>query len=551
MRSGPHTASPAKPASCRARQMWMLAAQLFIGIAVASLPFAFTTDASARSVHHKKPAVAGAALASPHARATHHRKNPSLRRSGGREHHQPQANRPNHSSCCPKHAKTKPPQVTHNPGGVIVRPPPATFVPPLVSVQPPPGPAPSAVFVSPSQPHPPVPLRQGLGGGNSGMPPPGETRYVPDEVVLEIDSRLSPRAIEALARRHSLTHLDSRRFQLANAVVYRWRVLNGRPVPEVIRALERDRQVRSAQPNYLFALSGETLASSSPAVTAGDPAQYTSTKLRLPEAHAYAKGNGVVVAVIDSSIDGAHPELNGAIAGRFDVLRASETPDAHGTGIAGAISARARLLGVAPAARILAVRAFDGAKAESTTFNIMTGIDWASTHGARVLNMSFAGPRDPLIGRELAAAYRKGIVLVAASGNAGPNSPPLYPAAEPVVIAVTATDAEDNVLVASNRGSHIWVAAPGTHILHAAPNATYRISSGTSLAAAHVSGIVALLLERQPDLTPDSVRNILFSTAVDLGPTGRDDQFGAGRADAYRAVSAIQRNVAGAVATKP
>ena len=551
MRSGRRTASPAKTASFRARQMRMLAAQLFIGIAVASLLLAFTTDASARSVHHKKPVVARAAPPSPHARGAYHRKNPSLRRSGGKEHHQPQANKPNRSSCCPKHAKTKPPEVIHKPGGVIVRAPSVTIVPPIVSVGPPAGPAPRAVFVGPSQPRPPVPLLQGPGGRNSGMPPPGETRYVPDEIVLEIDSRLSPRAIEALARRHSLTHLDSRRFQLANAVVYRWRVLNGRPVPEVIRALDRDRQVRSAQPNYFFALSGETLASASPAVTAGDPAQYTLTKLRLPEAHAYAKGNGVIVAVIDSNIDGAHPELNGAIAGRFDVLRAPEAPDAHGTGIAGAISARARLLGVAPAARILAVSAFDGGKAESTTFNIMTGIDWASTHGARVLNMSFAGPRDPLIGRELAAAYRKGIVLVAASGNAGPNSPPLYPAAEPAVIAVTATDAEDNVFAASNRGSHIWVAAPGTNILHAAPNATYRMSSGTSLAAAHVSGIVALLLESQPDLTPDSVRNILFSTAVDLGPKGRDDQFGAGRADAYRAVSAIQRNVAGAAATKP
>ena len=541
----------AKPASFRARQMRLLAAQLFIGIAVAALQVTFATDASARSVHNKKkPGVARAALTSPHARAAHHRKKPSFRRSGKEKHHQPQAKKSNHSSCCPKQAKNKPPKVIYKLGGVIVRAPPVTAVPPIVSVQPPPGPAPSTVFVGPSQPRPPAPLQQGP-RGPSGMPPAGETRYVPDEVVLEIDPRLSPRAIEALARRHALAHLELRRFELANAVVYRWRILRSRSVPDVIRALERDRQVRSAQPNYLFALSGETLASSSPAVAAGDPAQYTSAKLRLPEAHAHAKGDGVIVAVIDSSIDGAHPELNGAIAGRFDVLRAAEAPDAHGTGIAGAISARARLLGVAPAARILAVRAFDGAKAESTTFNIMTGIDWASTNGARVLNMSFAGPRDPLIGRGLAAAYRRGIVLVAASGNAGPNSPPLYPAAEPAVIAVTATDAEDNVFAASNRGSHIGVAAPGTNILHAAPYATYRMSSGTSLAAAHVSGIVALLLERQPDLTPDSVRNILFSTAVDLGPQGRDDQFGAGRADAYRAVSAIQRNVAGATATKP
>ena len=323
MRSARRTASPAKPASFRARQMRVLAAQLFIGIAVAALQLAFATDASARSVHNKKkPGVARTALASPHARAAHHRKNPSLRRSASGKHHQPQANKKKHSSCCPKLTKTKPPHVTHKPGGLIVRLPPVTVVPPIVSVQPPPGPAPGAVFVSPSQPRPPAPLRQGPGGPNSGVPAAGETRYVPDEVVLEIDPRLSPRAIEALARRHALTHLESRSFQLANALVYRWRILRGRSVPEVIRALERDRQVRFVQPNYLFALSGEALASSSPAVPAGDPAQYTSAKLRLPEAHAHARGDGVIVAVIDSSVDGAHPELNGAMAGRFDVLRA-------------------------------------------------------------------------------------------------------------------------------------------------------------------------------------------------------------------------------------
>jgi subtilisin family serine protease len=531
--------------------MRMLAVQLFIGIAVAALPLALATGAFAASVHKKKPGVARAASPSSHARVAHHRKNPSLHKSKSGKFHQPQASKSNHASCCSKQAKTKPPKVIHKPGGVIVRTPPVTVVPPVVFVRPPGAPAPSAQFASlpPSrQPAPPPPSPR---GGNSGVPAAGETRYVPDEVVLEIDPRLSPRAIEALARRHALAPLESRRFQLANTVVYRWRVLPGRSVPAAIRALEGDRQVRSAQPNYLFALSEEALANPSPAVTAGDPAQYTLAKLRLPEAHAHAKGTGVIVAVIDSSIDVSHPELNGAIAGRFDALRTTEIPDAHGTGIAGAISARARLLGVAPAARILAVRVFGGGKSESTTFSIMSGIDWASTNGARILNMSFAGPRDPLIGRELAAAYRKGIVLVAASGNAGPNSPPLYPAADPAVIAVTATDAEDNVFAASNRGPHIGVAAPGTDILHAAPNATYRMSSGTSLAAAHVSGIVALLLERQPDLTPDSVRNILFATAVDLGPKGRDDQFGAGRADAYRAVSSIQQYVPAAMAAPP
>ena len=134
--------------------------------------------------------------------------------------------------------------------------------------------------------------------------------------------------------------------------------------------------------------------------------------------------------------------------------------------------------------------------------------------------MSFAGPPDPALHRSLEAAHKKGIVLVAAAGNAGPKSPPLYPAADPNVIAVTATDADDKLFAQSNRGRHIAVAAPGAQILVAIPDGSYEVSSGTSYSAAEVSGIVALMLERKGDLTPDKVRDILLATAKDLGPKG-------------------------------
>ena len=104
--------------------------------------------------------------------------------------------------------------------------------------------------------------------------------------------------------------------------------------------------------------------------------------------------------------------------------------------------------------------------------------------------------------RMLAAARTKGIVLIAAAGNAGPKSPPLYPAADANVIAVTATDAEDVCSLASNRGNHVAVSAPGVDILLPSPGAGYQVSSGTSFAAAHVSGIAALILERKPGLSP-------------------------------------------------
>jgi subtilisin family serine protease len=136
----------------------------------------------------------------------------------------------------------------------------------------------------------------------------------------------------------------------------------------------------------------------------------------------------------------------------------------------------------------------------------------------------------------LKALRGRGAVLIAAAGNAGPNSRPLYPAANPDVIAVTATDPEDMPFAQANRGPHIAVAAPGVNILAAAPNAGYQMQSGTSFAAAQVSGIAALLLERNPKLDAASIRSILMSTARDLGAPGHDDQFGSGLADALDAV---------------
>jgi subtilisin family serine protease len=170
---------------------------------------------------------------------------------------------------------------------------------------------------------------------------------------------------------------------------------------------------------------------------------------------------------------------------------------------------------------------------------VLKSLDYAAAHGAQIVNMSFAGPKDALIERGIAAAAAKGIVMVAASGNAGAKSPPLYPAANTNVIAVSATDAQDKLFAASNRGSHIALSAPGVDIFLPSPDEKYQMTSGTSFAAAYVSGLVALLLERNPALKPDEVRAILTKTARDLGAPGRDDQFGAGEADAYAAVSAV------------
>ena len=380
--------------------------------------------------------------------------------------------------------------------------------------------------------------------GSSGAPAANERRLVPDEVVIEVANSVSPQQIDALQRRYRLTRIESQTFQLSGTTLFRWRIPDRRSVASVVRALEADRAVASAQPNYLFTLQQDEAK----AASEGDAAQYELAKLRLPQAHALAKGDKVPVAVIDSGIDANHPELAGAIAESYDTLTAPMAPHKHGTAIAGLIAAHGKLMGAAPGAAILAIRAFDGtgASAEGTTFNILKGLDWAAAHGARVINMSFAGPSDPAIHRSLAAAHKKGIVLVAAAGNAGPKSPPLYPAADPNVIAVTATDAEDKLFPQSNRGHYIAVAAPGAQVLVAIPDGGYEVASGTSYAAAEVSGIVALMLERNRDLTPDKARDTLLATAKDLGPKGRDILFGAGLADAYGALMAERAPMAAA-----
>ena len=370
--------------------------------------------------------------------------------------------------------------------------------------------------------------------GASGAPSANERRLVPDEVVIELPNSVSAQQIEALQRRHRLTRLESQAFQLSGTTLYRWGITGQRSVATVVRELEADRVVAWAQPNYLFMLQQNETR------TEGDAAQYGLAKLRLPQAHALAKGDNVLVAVIDSAIDGNHPELAGSIAGTFDALSTTAIPHQHGTAIASLIVAHGRLMGSAPDAKILAVRAFDpkDAGAEGTTFNILKSLDWAAAQGARVINMSFAGPDDPAIHRSLEAARKKGIVLVAAAGNAGAKSPPLYPAADPNVIAVSATDADDKLFEQSNRGRYITVAAPGAQILVAVPDNGYEMSSGTSYSAAEVSGIVALMLQRKPDLTPDKVKAIWRATAKDLGPKGPDAMFGAGLADAYGAITA-------------
>lgn len=390
--------------------------------------------------------------------------------------------------------------------------------------------------------------QRGGGGGNNNGVPRGERRFVPDEVLTEFNASASPQAIAQVARRFNLTQLESQHFDLIGSTFYRWRIGGRRSVPALVNALGSQSVVAAAQPNYLFALQEQTAPSA--AVAHGDPAQYVLGKLEIEQAHQIATGKSVLVAVIDSAIDGGHPDLGRSIVKNFDALGGKSAPQPHGTEMAGAIAAHGKLLGIAPGVELLAARAFDSTagKARGTSFDIYKSLQWAADNDARIVNMSFAGPADPALHRMLAAAYEKDIVLIAAAGNDGPYAAPAYPAADSDVIAVTATDVDDKPFKMANRGKYVAVAAPGVEIVALAPDASYGITTGTSVAAAHVSGIAALLLQRDPSLKPADVRAILAATAKPLRMSGHDPEFGAGVVDAFRAVTAPQIEAAEAEA---
>ncbi len=366
------------------------------------------------------------------------------------------------------------------------------------------------------------------------IPPLGETGFIKNEVLLQIDSNISRERLEQVTRQLGLTIIGSQRLDLIGKTAYQFQLPPGMSLNQAIRRLVPFQIVNGAQPLYVFATQQQTEPAAVPPQQPGDAAQYVSSKLRLSDILRLVRGANIRVAVIDSAIDHSHPDLKDAIAERFDAAGPGK-PHFHGTGMAGAIAAQRRLMGVAPGARLLAVNAFSGgaASAESTTFNILKGLEWAAANNARIINMSFAGPRDPSLERALKTAYDRGIVLIAAAGNAGPNSRPLYPAADRNVIAVTATDIDDKLFSRANRGEHVAVAAPGVDIFVPAPDGTYQMTTGTSVATAHVSGIVALLLERNPSLKPADIRRILMASAKRLGP---NNEFGAGLVDPARAL---------------
>jgi hypothetical protein len=275
--------------------------------------------------------------------------------------------------------------------------------------------------------------------------------------------------------------------------------------------------------------------------------QWNLRRVRAAEGWRLTTGSSsVIVAVLDTGVSLTHPELARRILPGYDFVNEdANAEDDHGNGthVAGIIAAegnnRTGIAGLAWQARIMPVKVLD-AQARGEPEIAAHGVIWAADHGANVINLGLAGRmQSSILDEAIEYASGKGVVIIAPMGNDG-DAEPSYPAANPRVIAVAATDRLDQRLPTSNLGSFVSVAAPGEQIASTfrqpgGPD-SYAVAGTTAQAAAHVSGLVALMLALNPTLMPGDIRTLLEGSADDVGAPGRDSETGAGRINVYRAL---------------
>ncbi|MDP9405740.1 MAG: S8 family serine peptidase, partial [Actinomycetota bacterium] len=259
----------------------------------------------------------------------------------------------------------------------------------------------------------------------------------------------------------------------------------------------------------------------------------------------YGDAAGQVVAVVDTGVDGTHPDLAGTLVPGFDAatVGGSATVDLHGHGthVAGIAAAvvdnGVGVAGLGRRAAIMPVRVLD-ADGLGTSDDVAEGIVWAVDHGADVVNLSLGGTeRSTVIASAVRYAGANDVVVVAAAGNEGDaGNPVTYPAAEPGVVAVAAVDRGDVHPTFSGSGDWVDIAAPGVDIVSTVPGG-YASSSGTSMAAPFVAATAALVRARHSQLDAEQVAAHLLATADDIGATGTDPLFGAGVVDPVAALS--------------
>lgn len=380
---------------------------------------------------------------------------------------------------------------------------------------------------------------------------------VPGELVV----RLEPGAT-GVAQRISSLHGVTRARALVLPDTEVWSVPVGRE-HELATRLSGERGVLWAEPNVIYHAF---------TTTPNDPGlshQWGHTRIHSAAAWDLTTGSdALIIAIIDTGIDESHPDLAGKLVAGFDFVDDDADPhdlNGHGTHVAGIAAAVTDngigIAGTSWGARLMPVRVL-GETGSGTSADIASGIAWAATNGANVINLSLGGPTYTQATQDAVdAAWGAGVLVVAAMGNfRTQGNPTMYPAASNHVLAVSATKSNDTYAFYSQYGDHCDLAAPGgemayyhdpngvystmptysvyltTHDMYSYLN--YDTLQGTSQAAPFVAGAAALVRTIAPGLGPDAVQQLLESTTTDLGPVGWDPDYGWGLLHSEAAVEA-------------
>ncbi len=371
--------------------------------------------------------------------------------------------------------------------------------------------------------------------------PPANASFVPGQVLVKFKPSVGEMAAEKT--------LASQGLQVADAIpssgLLTVLVEEGQEEATVASLRARE-DVLYAEPNYLVHAQ-ETIPND---VDYGF--QWGLTKIRAPRAWDIVTGtNSTIIAIVDSGIDLDHPDLScaGKLTAGYDFVNGDVDPDddlGHGTHVAGIAGACTDndlgVAGMSWGARLMPVKVLD-ASGSGSYRDVRDGIYWAVDHGAQIINLSLGGYEDShTMYDAVLYAYNHGVLVTAAAGNCaqgcnGYINPIMYPGAYTSTLAVAATDAGDNHASFSEYHPYVDVAAPGVGIYSTYLGGGYGTKSGTSMATPFVSGLAGLIRSVDPTLTQDEIQGIIESTAEDLGPPGKDDKFGHGRIDVWRAVS--------------
>jgi subtilisin family serine protease len=260
-------------------------------------------------------------------------------------------------------------------------------------------------------------------------------------------------------------------------------------IDAVVAQVSKDPEVAWSQPLHVYEARG-----SPKPVSVNDPlfrAEPAASAWRLADLHRIATGRGISIAIVDSKVDVAHPDLSGQFSANVDfVAPPAAAAEAHGTGVAGIVGAKAGngigIAGIAPEARMMALRACWQTRAGPTLCNSLSlarALQFAIEHNAGIINLSLAGPSDPLLARLIAIATSRGETVVAAFDPSLPQGG--FPASMPGVIAV----ADESLQSLPGR----VYGAPGRDVPTTQPGGRWYLVNGSSYAVAHVSGLIALL----------------------------------------------------------